>query len=82
MKNSLPCTPQKRVLWLSRTCDGSVHDRKIMDEQPLSLPSGITLRQDTGFLGYKPENVTVRMPAGKPKGKQLSDAQKKTVLLN
>ncbi|OAV72828.1 hypothetical protein Barb6_00790 [Bacteroidales bacterium Barb6] len=45
-----------------------------MDEQPLSLPSGITLWQDTVFPGCRPENVTVRMPAGKPKGKRLSDA--------
>ncbi|OAV64423.1 hypothetical protein Barb6XT_02809 [Bacteroidales bacterium Barb6XT] len=76
MKNNLPCTPQKRILRLSKTCDGSVHDKKTADKQPLSLPSGIILRQDTGFMGHKPENVTVRMPAKKPEGKQLSDAQK------
>ncbi|OAV63796.1 hypothetical protein Barb6XT_03043 [Bacteroidales bacterium Barb6XT] len=45
VKNNLPCTPQKRILWLSKTCEGSVYDKKIMDEQPLSLPSGITLPQ-------------------------------------
>ncbi|OAV66137.1 hypothetical protein Barb6_02658 [Bacteroidales bacterium Barb6] len=27
-------------------------------------------------MEYKPENVTVKMPAKKPEGKQLSDAQK------
>ena len=42
----------------------------------MSLPSGTTLWQDTGFLGHKPENVTVKIPAKKPKGKQLSDNQK------
>ena len=57
VKNNLLSSPEKRILWLSRTCDGSVHDKKICDEQPLSLPNGITLWQDTGFLGHQPENV-------------------------
>ena len=76
MKNDLLCTPDKRILWLSKTYDGSVHDKKIIDQQPLNLPSGSTLWQDTGFLGHKPENVTVKMPTKKPKGKQLSDNHK------
>jgi hypothetical protein len=76
VKNNLLCTLDKRILWLSNTYDGHVHDKKIVDEQPLSLPSGIRLWQDTGFLGHKPENITVKMPTKKPKGKQLSDAQK------
>jgi hypothetical protein len=33
--------------------------------------------QDTGFLGHNPKNVTVKMPTKKPKGKQLSEVQKK-----
>lgn len=76
IKNNLLCTPEKRILWLSKTYDGSVHDKKIMDEQPLSLPSGTTLWQDTGFIGHKPDNVTINMPTKKPKRKQLSDNQK------
>jgi hypothetical protein len=76
VKNDLLCTSEKRILWLSQTFDGRVHDKKIIDEQPLSLPTGITIWQDTGFLGHKPENTTVMMPTKKPKGKQLSDIQK------
>ena len=76
MKNDLLCTSEKRILWLSQTFDGRVHDKKIIDEQPLSLPTGITIWQDTGFLGHKPENTTVMMPTKQPKGKQLSDIQK------
>ena len=76
VKNDLLCTPEKRILWLSNTYDGHVHDKRIVDEQPLSLPSGITLWQDTGFLGHKPEKVTIKMPTKKPRGKQLSEAQK------
>jgi hypothetical protein len=35
VKNNLLCTPDKRIVWLSRTYDGHVHDKKIVDEQPL-----------------------------------------------
>ena len=76
MKNDLLCTPDKRILWLSKTYEGHVHDQKIVDEQPLSFPTGITLWQDTGFLGHTPKNVTVKMPTKKPKGKELSEVQK------
>jgi hypothetical protein len=76
LKNNLLSTPQRRVLWLSKTFDGSLHDKKICDSQPIHFPSGITLWQDTGFLGHNPINVTVKMPTKKPKGKELSDEQK------
>lgn len=76
MKNDLLCTPDKRILWLSRTHEGRVHDKKIMDAQPLKLPTGITLWQDTGFQGHTPGNVTVKMPVKKPKGKELTDEQR------
>ena len=76
MKNNLLCNPQKRILWFSKTFDGSVHDKKIADEQPVRFPAGITLWQDTGFLGHVPKNVTVKMPTKKPKGKELTKEQK------
>ena len=76
VKNNLLSSEQKRILWLSRTFDGHVHDKKIADQQPLRFPAGITLWQDTGFLGHKPENVIVRMPTKKPKGKELTPEQK------
>jgi len=77
VKNNLLCNDQKRILWLSKTFDGHVHDKKITDEQPLRFPAGITLWQDTGFLGHNPENVTVKMPGKKPKGRELTDEQKR-----
>ena len=77
VKNNLLCTPNKRISWLSKTYDGNVHDKKITDEQPLALPQGVTLWQDTGFLGHTPKDVTIKMPTKKPKGKELSKVQKK-----
>lgn len=43
VKNNLLCTPEKRILWLSQTYEGHVHDKKIADEQRISLPTGICL---------------------------------------
>jgi hypothetical protein len=63
-------------MWLSNTFDGSVHDKKITDEQPIHFPAGTTLWQDSGFLGHNPENITVKMPTKKPKGKELTAEQK------
>ena len=63
-------------MWLSNTYNGSIHDKKIVDEQPLNLPTGISLWQDTGFIGHKPKYVEIKMPTKKPKGKQLSEVQK------
>ena len=76
VKNNLLTSPQKRVLWLSKTFEGHLHDKKICDEQPVQFPAGITLWQDTGFLGHYPENVQVKMPVKKPKGKDLTQEQK------
>jgi len=77
VKNNVLAQPDRRILWLSQTYSGSVHDKKIADVQPLPLNQGVTLWQDTGFLGHCPENITIKMPTKKPKGKDLSDAQKK-----
>lgn len=42
----------------------------------MNLPSGSTLWHDTGFLGHKPENITIKTPTKLSKGKQLADTQK------
>ena len=78
VKNNLLSLPDRRIIWLSRTCEGSFHDKKICDNQPLHLPAGITLWQDTGFQGHLPDGIIVKMPTKKPKGKELTEEQKET----
>lgn len=63
-------------MFLSNTYHGSVHDKRICDEQPLHLPKGITLWQDTGFAGHKPDGIIIQMPQKKPKGRALTPEQK------
>ena len=65
-----------RILYLGSTFEGSVHDKRICDQEPMSFPEGITLHQDLGFLGHTPEKVILVQPAKKPKGKELTDQQK------
>lgn len=65
-----------RILYLSRTYEGSVHDKRICDEEFPAFPAGILLHQDLGFLGHAPEGVVVMQPAKKPKGRELTDRQK------
>jgi hypothetical protein len=64
------------VLFVSQTCHGSVHDRKIAD-QGYRIPPGFILAQDTGYQGYRPEGVTVIQPQKKPGGKELTAEQKR-----
>ncbi|KAA6331293.1 hypothetical protein EZS27_020076, partial [termite gut metagenome] len=68
--------PDLRIVWISQTYEGKVHDKKICDTENLAFPKGIRLWQDSGFLGYIPENVIIKMPARKPRGRDLSQLQK------
>jgi len=76
VKNNILSLPNRRIIWLSKTYSGSIHDKKICDFQPLNLTSGVNLWQDTGFQGHNPENVNIIMPLKKPKGRKLTQDQK------
>ncbi len=65
-----------KVLFLTDTVEGKRHDKKLADESDYALPSGSKLAQDTGFQGFKPENVTILQPKKKPRGKELVDMDK------
>ena len=45
----------KRVGYLSQTYAGKVHDKKIVDTEPIRYPAGTILYKDTGFQGYDPK---------------------------
>jgi hypothetical protein len=46
--------PSERVDFLSRTCAGKTHDKKVADREGIAYPPGATLYKDTGFQGYNP----------------------------
>jgi hypothetical protein len=45
----------KRVGYLSQTYAGKMHDKKIVDIEPIRYPAGTILYKDTGFQGYEPK---------------------------
>ena len=66
----------RKVVVLSKTCQGKKHDKKMADEQDIHFPVGSKLWKDTGYQGYEPENAALFQPTKKPKGKELTTAQK------
>lgn len=67
---------RRRVDYLSKTVEGSRHDKPIADESELTFPDDIVLAQDTGFQGYGPANVQLCQPTKKPRGQELSPNDK------
>ena len=65
-----------KIIFLTDTVEGKKHDKKLADETDYALPDGSKLAQDTGFQGFKLENVAIYQPKKKPKGAELSDLQK------
>ena len=55
----------KKVVYLSETVDGKMHDKKLADKSRISYPKNASLTQDTGFQGYQPEEVVVQQPKKK-----------------
>lgn len=76
IKNVLLTGKYKKILYLSETYEGKVHDKKIADEGEIAFEKTVELLQDCGFQGYSPKNAIIVMPNKKPKGKELTDIQK------
>ena len=67
---------QRKVIFLSETFEGKMHDKKMADEQPIEFENETELLQDTGFWGYRPKNAKVRQPYKNTKYNKLTDEQK------
>lgn len=67
---------QRKIIFLSETFEGKMHDKKIADEQPLEFDKEINLLQDSGFIGHKPKNSRVKQPFKNTKLKKLTEEQK------
>ena len=51
-----------KVVYLSSTVAGHMHDKKMAAEAAVVYPTNATLDKDTGFQGYEPEGVLTRQP--------------------
>lgn len=67
----------RRILFLSHTRDGTVHDKRIIDEEELTCnDSGIKACVDTGFLGLAIGNLKTLMPKKNTKLHKLTQSDK------
>ena len=76
LKNAIISSFLCVVLFVSPTVNGRMHDKAIADIY-YTIPKDFKLWQDTGYQGYNPDGVEVKQPIKKPKGKELTDEQKK-----
>ena len=67
MSNLLLTDRDLTILFLSDTFPGSVHDKRIADANPYSLPENSWLLQDLGFMAFSLEGVETLTPFKKPK---------------
>jgi hypothetical protein len=66
-----------QIKWLSETCEGKKHDKKICDDENIRLPKGANCYYDAGFQGLKMEGVNIYQPKKKPCGGELTPEEKK-----
>ena len=64
-----------RILFLSDTSGGRVHDKRIADATPYPLLIRSRLLQDLGFLAFTLPQVEILMPTKKPCGEELTREQ-------
>jgi DDE superfamily endonuclease/Helix-turn-helix of DDE superfamily endonuclease len=76
VNNNLISQRGSKVVYLSDTYEGSVHDKLICDLEGHEFPNSSKLWQDKGYQGYAPNGVTVMQPKKKPRKQELSEFEK------
>lgn len=76
VKNDVISERKGKVVFLSDTYGGRVHDKAICDGEEYEFPEGSKLWQDSGFQGFVPLGVTIRQPKKKPRKGLLSETDK------
>lgn len=76
LKNLLLVNSALRLLFLSETQPGSMHDKRLADSTPYPLPVGNQLLQELGFQAFTLDGVTILPPTKKPRGRELTRVQK------
>ena len=75
IKNNLVVPLNEKVLYLSPTYMGSVHDKKICDLEQIEFLKKVMVFTDLGFLGLSSETAQIVMPHKRKKNQKLSEQQ-------
>ena len=76
VKNLLVSQLQNKILYLSATVTGSMHDKALADEMELEFLPEQCLLLDLGFMGYEPEGAQTLLPIKKPHHTELNHGDK------
>lgn len=76
VKNTYISDEKSRVLYLGVTWQGSIHDKKMADEESIVFPKHSFLWKDLGYQGYLPDNTDAFELYKKPKNGELTKWQK------
>lgn len=80
MKNLVLASPDKRILFLSPTYEGSHSEKRMADLEAFDFARGrvevLELLMDLGFPGYEAAGAVVVRPQRKPRGGALTPEQK------
>lgn len=77
-KNLIIVNSKKRILLISPTKHGKIHDKKLSDKNNLTsrIPKEVSLVVDTGFQGIQKIHENTLIPKKKPRGGFLTEAEK------
>lgn len=80
MKHLCVADRKLRIWYASRHYPGRIHDKTMLEKESKKkkLPQEIKKLFDLAFLGVASEYENVIMPEKKPKGKELTEKQKKS----
>lgn len=76
IKNDVLIDKLCKIRFLSDTVEGKKNDKRLADESGYRVPTGSVLAQDAGFQGFRLEGVSILQPKKKPRGGELSYADK------
>lgn len=76
IKNNLVINAESKVVFLTPSFEGRIHDKQIADTVGYTVPRGSILYQDSGFQGFTRPDVTIIQPKKKPKGRDLTPEEK------
>jgi hypothetical protein len=80
LKNTLVVEPRrKKILILTPTIPGSVHDKKDLDDNDIvpHVPEDIPIEVDLGYKGLENEYEGILIPHKKPRKSELTEKQKR-----
>jgi len=76
IKNDVLINERCKIRFLTDTVEGKKNDKRLADESGYCVPKGSVLAQDAGFQGFQLEGVAILQPKKKPRGGELSYADK------